>query len=117
MKLNTYFRTYRKRLGLTQVQIAKLLALEHSSVISSLELETRQPKLELMIAYHLLLDIPPDKIIPLAYRKVARQILWQIQHHDCLGDTRCPMQQQKNREFTQQLVNRLEALTHNYGAY
>ena len=113
-KLNTYFRALRKRLGLSQVQVSKIFGLSDSKRISALENEISDPKLDLIIAYHLLSDTCPSEVIPEAYRREAKKILYRVKHFDCLGEPSCEAQRKMNQELIEDLVGRLETKLNDY---
>lgn len=50
-RLNNYLRTFRKRSGLAQKELALLFGCRHGSKISRYELGTRCPTLEALLAY------------------------------------------------------------------
>ncbi len=65
-----YVRTHRKRSGLSQRDLAFLLGLQSSQMISRYEKSIRTPSLKIIIAASLLFDAPPGDLFPGLAREV-----------------------------------------------
>ena len=66
-KLRDYFRTHRKRHGLGQQQMAKLLG-KNRCYVSQLERGKCIPSLETVLSYHILFDVEITELIPEFYQ-------------------------------------------------
>ena len=67
-----YLRTYRKRYGLTQSEVARLLGLGSGQAISRYERLDRNPSLETVLACQVLFDALPHELYPGLYEKVEK---------------------------------------------
>lgn len=65
-----YLRTYRKRSGLTQSEVARLLGLESGQLVSRYERLDRNPSLETVLGCQVLFDVLPHELYPGLYQKV-----------------------------------------------
>ena len=68
-----YLRTYRRRLGLSQADVAFLLGLKDGSQVSRFEREVRTPNLKLVFALERLFAVPAEELFRGIYREVYRQ--------------------------------------------
>lgn len=59
--LNNYLRTYRKRAGLSQDEVAFLLGVRCGTKVSRYERGTRQAGLETALAYEIIFGVPPRR--------------------------------------------------------
>lgn len=73
--LESYLRTYRKRSGLSQVEVAFLLGSSSGANISRYERLSIQPKLETALAYEAIFQIPVRDLFAGLYQKVEREIM------------------------------------------
>ena len=63
-KLNQKLRAIRKRLGMSQTEMARAIGLKvHYSAISNFELNTREPDLIVVLRYARLAGIPMETIV------------------------------------------------------
>ena len=67
-----YLRTYRRRSGLTQSEVARLLGLESGQVVSRYERLDRNPSLETVLGCQVLFDVLPHELYPGLYKKVEK---------------------------------------------
>jgi transcriptional regulator with XRE-family HTH domain len=68
--LHNYLRTYRKRSGLSQDEVAFLLGVSHGTKVSRYEHGGRIPRLESILAYELVFGVPVRGLFGGAFRKV-----------------------------------------------
>jgi len=69
-RIASYLRTYRRRSGLSQEDLAFLLGLKSGQIISRYERLDRVPSLETVLACQLLFDALPHELYPGLYAKV-----------------------------------------------
>ncbi len=70
-----YLRTYRKRFGLTQREVALLVGMETGQIVSRHESRVRMPSIETAVAYSLLFDVPLRALFPEIYHEVEELML------------------------------------------
>ena len=73
-KLTNYLRTHRKRLGLTQKQVAFLLECEADKSISRHETFSRVPSLETALAYEAIYGVPIRELFAGMFEEVDQKI-------------------------------------------
>lgn len=73
-RLPNYLRKYRKRLGLTQKEVAFLLGTESGTKISRYECFSRDPGFETALAYEAIFDEPVSKLFPGIYEKIEAEM-------------------------------------------
>jgi DNA-binding XRE family transcriptional regulator len=73
--LTTYFKTCRLKAGLTQKDIAFLLALRYQTVISRVEKNIQKPPLKIVFAYSLVFGIEIKKLLPLLLSDINKLII------------------------------------------
>ena len=73
-KLENYLRTYRKRSGLSQDEVAFLLGCQNGTKVSRYERFSRKPSLETLFAYEVVFGAPARELFAGAYQKVEKQI-------------------------------------------
>ena len=73
--LDNYLRTYRRRSGLSQDEVAFLLGTRCGSKVSRYEHYARQPALETVIAYEVIFQAPVGELFAGIYEKVERRVL------------------------------------------
>jgi len=71
--LPNYVRTYRKRAGLTQSEVAFLLGCRWRTKVSDYEYFKRRPSLETLFAYQLIFRTPGDELFPGVFTEVERE--------------------------------------------
>lgn len=71
-KLINYLKTYRKRSGLFQREVAYLLGLSSDSKVSKYESHARQVNLETALAYAALFGVPVEQLFAGLYAKVEK---------------------------------------------
>ena len=71
-KLENYLRTYRKRTGFSQDDIAFLLCAHSGSKVSRYERFARQPSLQTALAYEAIFGVPIQELFTGIYQKVER---------------------------------------------
>ena len=72
-KLENYLRTYRKRSGLSQEEVAYLLGGQTGTKVSRYERFARKPSLETLFAYEVIFGSPARELLAGAYQKVERK--------------------------------------------
>lgn len=77
--LHNYLRTYRKRFGLSQKEVAFLLNCQEGSKVSRYERFTREPNLQTVLAYEMIFAVPARELFPRVYRKVEKQTVRRAQ--------------------------------------
>ncbi len=63
-KLPCYLKTYRRRAGLTQKELAILLGIGDDTTVSKLERRKREPSLKIAFGCQILFGVPADRIFP-----------------------------------------------------
>ncbi|RJR50698.1 MAG: XRE family transcriptional regulator [Desulfobacteraceae bacterium] len=74
-QLSTYLRTYRKRAGLTQDEMAFLLGCATGAKVSRYECNERRPRLERVFAYEILFRAPARSLFPGVFHEVRMNTL------------------------------------------
>lgn len=69
-----YLRSYRKRTGLTQSDVASLLGLDTGESVSKYERLARRPTLETAFALQHVFNVPADELFPGLYREVEQGV-------------------------------------------
>ncbi len=80
-----YLRTYRRRAGLTQKDLAILLGIGHQSSVSKLERRRRKPDLRVALGCQLIFGVAAAKIFPGVLAEVRRGIVERAQHHNLVA--------------------------------
>jgi transcriptional regulator with XRE-family HTH domain len=78
-KVQSYVRTYRKRTGLTQEDVAFLLGVNSGTKLSHYERLHRTPSLRTAFALEVIFGKPPKKLLPGAYAKVELETIKRAQ--------------------------------------
>jgi transcriptional regulator with XRE-family HTH domain len=73
-KLANYLRTYRKRSGLSQDEVAFLLGCQSGTKVSRYERFSRNPALETALACKALFGVPVENIFAGVYQKVEKKV-------------------------------------------
>jgi transcriptional regulator with XRE-family HTH domain len=73
-KLENYLRTYRKRSGLSQDEVAFLLGCQSGTKVSRYEHSQRKPNLETLFAYEVMFGAPARELFAGTYQKVEKRI-------------------------------------------
>ena len=71
--LSSYLHTLRKQRGLSQSDLAALLGISVSA-LSRIELQTRRPTAELIIATELIFAKRAEEVFPGFYREIEREV-------------------------------------------
>jgi transcriptional regulator with XRE-family HTH domain len=74
-KLDCYLRSYRRRWGLTQDELAMLLGCKTGAVISRLERYGRQPNLEAAHAFEIIFGTAPIELFPGLHATVKKNVI------------------------------------------
>ena len=74
-KLDNYLRTYRKRSGLTQTEVAFVVGCKSGTRVSRHELFARTPELMNALAYEILYRCPVKELFAGLYEKVEKDTL------------------------------------------
>jgi transcriptional regulator with XRE-family HTH domain len=72
-KLQNYLRTYRKRTGLSQDEVAFLLGCQSGAKVSRYERLSRKPSLETALAYEVLFSAPARDLFAGIFQKVEEK--------------------------------------------
>jgi transcriptional regulator with XRE-family HTH domain len=72
-KLENYLRTYRKRSGLSQEEVAFLLGGQTGTKVSRYERFARKPSLETLFAYEVVFGAPARELLAGAYQMVEKR--------------------------------------------
>lgn len=73
-KLENYLRTYRRRAGFTQGEVAFLLGTRSGTKISRHERAGRDPGLRTILAYQIIFDVGTDQLFAGTYDRVDREV-------------------------------------------
>src|SRR5437867_11982887 len=73
-RLSNYLRTHRKRVGLSQDDVAFLLGCRSGAKVSRYERLARRPSLETAFAYEAVFGVPARELFAGVYEKVEEQI-------------------------------------------
>ena len=74
-KLDNYLRTYRKKLGLTQREVAFLLGCHSGAKVSRYERSARVPTLNAILAYEVIFQKPARELFAGLYDRAERQTM------------------------------------------
>ena len=77
-KLNNYLRTFRKRTGLSQSEVAYLLGCRDGSKVSRYEHFQRQPNLETALAFEVIFNTPVREMFGGLHEQVEKKTLRRI---------------------------------------
>lgn len=72
-RLQNYLRTYRKRAGLSQDEVAYLLGCQSGAKVSRYERFARQPSLETALAYEMVFGAPVRNLFAGTFQKVEHK--------------------------------------------
>lgn len=88
-KFDCYLRSYRRRWGLTQDELATLLGCKNGAVISRLERHVRQPSLEAAYAFEVIFGTAPIELFPGLHARVRKDVIARVRNlYDALqGDS------------------------------
>jgi transcriptional regulator with XRE-family HTH domain len=73
-RLENYLRTYRKRFGFSQTEIAILLGNQSRAMISRYERQATRPPLETALAYEAIFRVSAGNLFAGLYEKVEKEI-------------------------------------------
>lgn len=73
-KLENYLRTFRKRAGFTQGEVAFLLGTGTGTKISRHERAGRDPGLRTVLAYQIIFDVGPEQLFAGMYDRVESEV-------------------------------------------
>lgn len=74
LPLSTYLRSYRRKGGLSQDEVAFLLGTVSGTTVSRHENGTRQPILETVLAYEFIFGVPARELYRGVYRRAGARI-------------------------------------------
>lgn len=72
-RLHNYLKSFRRRSGLSQDDVAYLLGCADGAKVSRYERRARQPSLETLLAYQALFGADPSELFAGAYEKVEKE--------------------------------------------
>jgi transcriptional regulator with XRE-family HTH domain len=73
--LECYLKSYRRRWGFSQRELAALLGFQTGAVISRLERALRHPRLETAYAFEIILGTSPAELFPGLHIRVKRDVI------------------------------------------
>ena len=73
--LPNHLRSFRKRVGLSQAEVARLLGCESGSKVSRYERFARTPSLETALACEIIFDVPARILFPGLFARTRRDVL------------------------------------------
>lgn len=76
--LGSYLKSHRKRSGLSQRQLAKILGYRSRSVVSRHECSNSMPSLETALAYQAIFRVPVADLFPGRYHNIEKAIEMQV---------------------------------------
>ena len=76
-KLHNYLRSYRRRAGLTQEEIAFLIGSEDATKVSHFESLRKVPTLEAALAYEAIFGVPVRELFGGVFEKVNQDVICQ----------------------------------------
>jgi len=91
-RIQSYVRTYRKRSGLTQDELAFLLGNDDGSRVSRYERLSREPNLRTALACHVIFGVHPHQLFPAVFREVEQKVIRQAQLLSVTIGTKPPSQ-------------------------
>jgi len=74
-RVKTYLRTFRRRSGLTQAEVAFLLGAEDGAQVSRYERLSRRPSFRTALGLQAVFGIPADDLLPIITADVERKII------------------------------------------
>jgi transcriptional regulator with XRE-family HTH domain len=101
-KLPNYLRSNRKRLGLSQDEVAFLLGAQSGAKVCRYERFTREPSLATALAYEVIFQKPASELFAGLYQKVEQQVA---------GRAKAITHRANYQEATRENAQKLEALT------
>lgn len=105
---HNYLQIYRKRSSLTQPDVAFLMEHQDHSKLSRYEKGQRTPSIEMLLAYHLLFDVPIEAFFERQKQELHLRILRRI--HDLRNELKARDNIPKAEikiEFLEGAINRL----------
>jgi transcriptional regulator with XRE-family HTH domain len=73
--LECYLKTHRRRVGLTQDELATLVGYETGAVVSRLERLLRHPTLEIAYGFEIILEHSPKELFPSLHARVKSEVV------------------------------------------
>src|SRR5262245_50895823 len=73
-KLTNYLRMYRRRIGLSQEEVAFLLGCQDGAKVSRYERLSREPNLDTVLAYKVVFGVPLNELFAGKFQKVEETI-------------------------------------------
>ncbi len=105
-KLNNYLRTYRKRAGLSQKEVAFLLGCTRSAKVSRYETCARRPNLDAVFACQALFHVPASELFAGEFQKVEEKALARAQQlSEALRKQKLDRRTQRKRETLWAMVS------------
>src|SRR5689334_6382351 len=74
LKLDNYLRTYRRRSGFSQDELAYLLGTSDGAKVSRYERNGRQPTLDTALAFQAIFNVPAEKLFAGRFQKAERAV-------------------------------------------
>jgi transcriptional regulator with XRE-family HTH domain len=79
--LDCYLKPHRRRVGLTQEELAALLGFKNGAVVSRLERVVRHPTLETAYGFEIILGKPPAELFPSLHARVRKEVVARVRAH------------------------------------
>jgi len=115
--LENYLRTYRKRLGFSQDEVAFLLQCKSGAKVSRYEHFGREPGLRTALAYEAIFKVPVSELFAGIYEQVERKTLDQVRRLSeklNSSDPPHPRHQRRRSQVEAALLNRLINTNHKH---
>jgi transcriptional regulator with XRE-family HTH domain len=77
-RVKTYLRTFRRRSGLTQAELAFLLGAEDGAQVSRYERPSRSPNLRTALGLQAVFGVSADRLVPGIYAEVDRSVIRRV---------------------------------------
>ena len=106
-KLPNYLRAHRKRLGLSQQEVAFLLGTRCSARANRHELSARIPNLTTAVAYEVIFETPVRELFAGLFQKIQKDVIARanvLKHKICRGKTKA--QATRKRQSIINIANR-----------
>ncbi len=109
-----YLRPYRRRWGLTQDELARLLGCKTGAVISRLERSSRPPSLQAAYAFELLFGTVPIELFPGLHATVKDEVIARARdlYEELQGDT--SRAGRIKLDFFEEVLERIDTTTNNH---
>jgi transcriptional regulator with XRE-family HTH domain len=103
----SFVRAHRRRLGLTQAELAALLGVASSTTVSRIERSKRTPTTSVMIACCVLFGLPTPELFTSLYEEIEELVATAVKalHEELEGKT--DKQAVRKRDFLEEVLTRV----------